>query len=146
MKWSGIDASSRNHLPFLQFSCRTIDPEFPDDFDANGTTDQDFDRVLRYVGKGNFKVRRKKHPTLAQIRAHLKSGGAVALSYRWRESGQIGDHFCFIAGTSRGSWICINDHYSPDQGTTRLRKPKTVAKWIKRGKDYPTAWFLSLEK
>jgi hypothetical protein len=145
MKWAGLDATSRDYLPYLQFSCRTIDLQNPTDADLNGTMDHDFDRVLRYVGKDVFKIKRRRSPSLPEIIRHLKRGGAVALSYFWQESGQEGLHFCFISGMDRGSFVCVNDHDAPNTATIRKRSRKTLKKWLRKAHDCPTVWFLSLE-
>ena len=145
LKWSGIDVTSQSHLPYLQFSCRTIDLEEPEDPDNNGTFDSDFDRVLRYVGKGVFNVRRQRFPTAEEIREHLESGGAVAISYHWEEDGQVGDHFCFISGMKRGFFECVNDHHSSYESTVSLRRIITLRTWLKKYDDCPTAWFLTME-
>lgn len=145
MKWAGLDATSRNHLPYLQFSCRTIDLQHPEDFDSNGTLDSDFDRVLRYVGSGVFRVRRKKFPSAKELKKHLKKGGAVAICYHWEEAGQSGEHFCFLAGFERGFFVVINDHDAPNTETVRLRTFATIRKWLKKRKDNPSGWFLTME-
>jgi hypothetical protein len=142
MKWAGIDANGRDHIPYLQFACRTYDLE---DMEGQGTFNHDFDRVLRYVGKGSFAVKRKKNPTLSEMRRHLKAGHAIALAYHWEDGGQSGEHFCFIAGLWNGLFICINDHTELSGPTIRLRRPETVRKWLKKYEDCPTAWFLMIE-
>lgn len=142
MKWAGIDATSRNHLPYLQFSCRTIDLETPDDSENHGTLDSDFDRVLRYVGRGIFRVQKKKRPTVELLRRRLKNGEAIALVYYWEQGAQTGEHFCFIAGLWHGLFVCINDHGAP---TIMLRRASTIKEWLKKYEDRPTAWFLSME-
>lgn len=151
MKWAGIDANSRELIPFLQFGCRTIDLENPEDAESNGTTDQDFDRVLRYVAKGHFKIRRRKNPRINEIIKHLKAGKAVVLSYFWGPGSLKYGHFCFLLSVERGRVVTINDHESE---TIRRRTFATIAKWIKnkswdekKGEDEsPYAYFLTLEK
>jgi hypothetical protein len=145
MKWAGMDVTSRDHLPYLQFGCRTIDLENPTDWEANGTTNADFDRVLRYVGKGEFRIRRKKHPSLESIRRHLKQGGAVCLAYAWEEGGQSGEHFCFIAGLERGLFVCVNDHHAPVVSAVIRRSATTLRRWLKKTSEDPCVWFLTLE-
>lgn len=143
MKWAGIDATSQ-YLPYLQFSCRTIDLETPADPESHGTLSSDFDRVLRYVGTGAFHVRRKKNPTASEMKRHLEKGNAIALAYYWEDETEKGEHFCFIAGLERGLFVCINDHSRPD--TIRLRHMKTIKSWLTKHNDCPMAWFLTAEK
>lgn len=143
LKWAGLDASLRESLPFLQFGCRTIDPETPHDLESNGTTDTDFDRVLRYVLKGKFRVRRKKHPKLSDIENHCMGGGAVALSYYWNEGGEFGDHFCFISGMEKGRFVIANDHHAKTKNAVLIRSAKTLCRWLRVHGDDPIAWFLT---
>lgn len=144
LKWAGLNASQEAYLPFLQFGCQTIDLE-DSTWDNNGTSNIDFDRVLRYVGKGTFKVRRKKNPRFKDIQEHLLTGGAVALAYHWDEDNQSGEHFMFISEISRGRFICINDHRARQENTVAARHPTSIKKWLKKSKDCPCAWFLTKE-
>lgn len=146
LKWAGLDATGRDSLPFLKFACRTVDLENPTDFESQGTDDWDFDRVLRYVGKGTFKVRRKKFPSLRDIEKHIETGGAVAFSYHWEDGAEGEDHYSFISGMERGFFCCVNDHSSPNSATVNLRSVDTLRKWLKRHNDCPVAWFLTMEK
>lgn len=143
MKWAGMDASLKSHLPFLQFGCHTIDLECPDP-ENNGTTDWDFDRVLRYVAKGTFTVNRKKKPSFKELKAHLEKGHAACMSYHWEENNQIGDHFCFIEKLERGLFVCVNDHNAANENTVTYRSDKTIQKWLKKGDEYPFIWLLRI--
>jgi hypothetical protein len=132
----------KDYLPFLQFGCRTIDPQDPHS-DQNGTYNTDFDRVLKYVGRGVFRVRKRKHPRLTTIQKHLESGGAVALAYQWWESAtESNGHFCFMAGFENGMFVVANDHLAPLDNTQTMRRPTTVKSWLRHVGDDPIAWFL----
>lgn len=127
-------------FPLLQFSCRTIDPE-GSDLDDHGTWDHDFDRVLRWAGKTQFKVRRRKNPSLKDIRYCLQNGGGICLGYTWKEGKQSGGHYTFMTGIEDGLFQVVNDHSIPDK--VRFRTTKTIKKWLSiKTSDSPIAWFL----
>ena len=142
LKWAGIEANL-SHFPLLEFSCQTVDFSDPNNFEKNGTTDHDFDRVLRYVTKAFLKVRRNKRPSFKKIIEHLYTGESIVLSYRWEEDGQFGDHFCFLAGMKNGLIVCVNDHNAHDKNPN-LRRKTTIKQWLKKG--LPYAWFLTRVK
>lgn len=130
-------------MPFLQFGCRTIDPQDPDNYDSNGTTNTDFDRVLRYVGRGLLKIRRVKHIRMKTMKAHLAKGGAVALGYHWDDGTESGDHFCIIVGYEDGKFTVVNDHVRDSMRAVTYRTDREVQKWIKVWKDDPVAWLIT---
>jgi hypothetical protein len=141
LKWAGIGVT-KEHLDLFRFSCRTIDPEFPNDWDSNGTTDYDLDRVLRYAGKGKFKVRKRSRPSLPMLIRHLQKGGAVVIAYYWKEGSESGHHFAFISGMKKGCFEVVNDHSGKGAGT--LRRPSTLRKWLKRRDESPICWFIEM--
>ena len=145
LKWVGSDATIKNYLPFLQFGCRTIDLEDPTNWDDNGTSNQDFDRILRYVGKGKFKIRRTHRPTVPMIRRHLMAGGSVALGYFWRDGTSFGEHFCFLSKMENNQFVTANDHLSTTYNAVCYRLEKTIRRWLKKSDDSPVAWFLTKE-
>lgn len=145
LKWAGEDVSTKEHLPFLQFGCRTIDLEHPHDIDLNGTTDDDFDRVLRYVAKGMFRIRKVNHRSVAKMKAHLARGGAICFSYYWAEDGQSGHHFAFIEKLDRGQFVIVNDHNAQNEDTVTIRTSTTLRRWLKKHKESPCVWFLTLQ-
>jgi hypothetical protein len=141
LKWAGMSVTKEN-LDLFRFSCRTIDPEFPDDWDSNGTTDSDLDRVLRYAGKGRIRVRKNKRPSFPMLMRHLKSGGAIIVAYYWKEEGQSGHHFAFISGLKNGYFEVVNDHSR--RGIVTRRRSSTIRKWLKRKDGSPICWFIEM--
>lgn len=139
--WAGISVSKED-LDLYRFSCRTIDPEFPKDWDLNGTTDADLDRVLRYAGKGRFRVKRTRRPTVPMLIRHLQKGGAFVLSYFWKEGVQSGHHFAFVSEMNRGCFAVINDHAK--DGIVTLRTQQTLRKWLKRKDESPICWLIEM--
>lgn len=129
--WGGVDVKIRQLIPLLKFSCQTIDFEFPDNWEANGTMDSHFDRTLRYASKGVLKVRRSQDPTTDAIKEHLLSGGAVALGYYWKEGDQSGEHYVFISEFKKEHFVFINDHDCRKGRTSRHRSIKRVREYLK---------------
>lgn len=141
LKWAGLDATKED-LDLFRFSCRTIDPEFPNDWDSNGTTDADLDRVLRYAGKGKIKVKKIKNPSVPMLIGHLQSKGAVIISYYWKEGAQDGHHFAFISAFKKGLFEVVNDH--ANKKTIMLRTKATLHKWLKKKDESPICWFIEM--
>lgn len=143
LKWAGVKINLKL-FHVLQHSCRTIDPEAPHSFEANGTFDSDFDRVLRWSLKGKAEVKRKERPTFKQLKGHLDSGGSVCLGYFWEHKNKTLGHFIFIEGIKIGCFVIINDYEYTTSKKILLRRPSMIKKWLrKKGKDIPIAWLLT---
>lgn len=143
LKWAGQKINKFELLPFLQFACRTIDLEYPEDFDLNGTHDSDFERVLRYTGKGMFFIKRPKILTVKQLKLHLKRGGALAFSYYWKDGADGGEHWAFMPEYKNSSFMIVNDHTGE---VVKARSEKTIRQWFRKKYSSPTFYLLTLKK
>lgn len=146
--WGGVEVKLRQMMPLLSFSCQTRDLEFPDDWEANGTLDSNFDRTLRYASKGLFTVRRTSNATANQIKKHLLNGGAIALGYFWKEGSESGEHFVFIPEFKRDHFIFVNDHNCRKGRVSRQRSIEKMKEYLRvcgPNNQRPVVWFLTLK-
>ena len=133
LKWAGMSDATLSLIPTLEFSCRLVNFEEGD----VGTTDHDFDRVIRYAGQMYYTVVRPETVTIGGIDNHLESGGSIAIGYVGYGSTD-GGHFCFISEKVGSSYAFIND--SKDK-TKILRRRKTMIQLLRSPKTL--LWFLS---
>ena len=63
---------------------------------GKGTRHTNFEKALRKFGGKYFSIRKKKRPTLKEMRKHLSAGQAIVLSYAWESGGERSRHFSLL--------------------------------------------------